>query len=67
MVSDDEVTAPRALEPRGVSLVEIGAECLGHRVVRSITDQGVSEAEAVVLTHGVRAYELLAHEGEEVR
>ena len=67
VVSDDEVTAPRAFEPRGVSLVEIGAECLGHRVVRGIADQGVAKAEAVVVAHGVRAYELLAHESEEVR
>ena len=67
VVADDEVTAPRALEPRGVSLVEIGAECLGHRVVRGIADQGVAKTEAVVVAHGVRAYELLPHESEEVR
>ena len=67
VVSDDEVTAPRAFEPCGMSFVEVGAERLGHRLIRRIADQGVAKTEAVVVAHGVRANELLAHESEEVR
>src|SRR5206468_6701173 len=56
-------------EPGRIPFVELGAHLLGHGGVRRLPDQGMTEADALLVGEGrpMRTYEILAHEFEQAR